>query len=326
MNEVIDEQLRGVKASSATPVSGTPRPSGAAPSSRRARGGRAAEVLRFTIGEDGPRLDRFLIDKVKEAKPELHASRALVQRWIEEGRVRTGWRLSARTRSSRRASSSRSTSRRPSRRSGRSSRRRSRSASCIRTRTSSSSTSPRASSSIRAPASGRARSRTRSSPSRRGVSRRSAARTAGDRPPPRQGHLGPHRLRAHGPRAPLPRECLPRPEGREAVPSRSSRALRARRRGRSTAPIGRSPQGPEEDGDRRGWPRGRQPLAREGALRPEGDPALRGPRRRSSRSRSRRAARTRSACTSRRSGASCSATATYGRASDLIAPSGSPCL
>jgi len=32
------------------------------------------------------------VEKVREAKPELHASRALIQRWIGEGRVRTGWR------------------------------------------------------------------------------------------------------------------------------------------------------------------------------------------------------------------------------------------
>lgn len=29
---------------------------------------------------------------MQEAKPDLHASRALIQKWIDEGRVRTGWR------------------------------------------------------------------------------------------------------------------------------------------------------------------------------------------------------------------------------------------
>jgi 23S rRNA pseudouridine1911/1915/1917 synthase len=50
------------------------------------------ELLRFPVAADGERLDRFLVARVNEAKPELHASRALIQRWIEEGRVRTGWR------------------------------------------------------------------------------------------------------------------------------------------------------------------------------------------------------------------------------------------
>jgi 23S rRNA pseudouridine1911/1915/1917 synthase len=50
------------------------------------------EVLRFAVAEDGPRLDRFLLERLAAERPELHASRALVQRWIDEGRVRTGWR------------------------------------------------------------------------------------------------------------------------------------------------------------------------------------------------------------------------------------------
>jgi 23S rRNA pseudouridine1911/1915/1917 synthase len=50
------------------------------------------DLLRFGVPEDGARLDRFLVDRVNAARPELHASRALIQRWIEEGRVRTGWR------------------------------------------------------------------------------------------------------------------------------------------------------------------------------------------------------------------------------------------
>jgi len=50
------------------------------------------EVLRLPVAEDGPRLDKFVLDAVAKAKPELAPSRALIQRWIEEGRVRTGWR------------------------------------------------------------------------------------------------------------------------------------------------------------------------------------------------------------------------------------------